>query len=136
MFDKLKSYLFPQQKWLTKKIPKTWEDKPELIRNILFEILVNYVEEEEGLQDQWDWEKEICAGHVSDKYVADIKKHDGELRAAYQYVKNGRLLIEEYLDFILEKDDIKKYAEVEDYLQKRDIEIMTIIVKHHGKMWT
>ena len=41
----------PRQKWLTKTIPNTWCDKTSLIPHLLFTCLVNYVEDENGLQD-------------------------------------------------------------------------------------
>lgn len=57
----ISSYFNPHQKWLTKVIPNTWMDKPELIRNLLFACLVNFVEKdgEDCFEvNDWAWSEE------------------------------------------------------------------------------
>ena len=42
----IKVFFKPKQKWLTETIPNSWKDKPELIRDILFECIIHFIEEE------------------------------------------------------------------------------------------
>lgn len=57
--DKIKYSFVNRQRWLTKKIPRTWRDKDSLIEIVLFECLKNYVEGEIGKEElfnknRWD----------------------------------------------------------------------------------
>lgn len=61
---KLHESVFPQQKWLTKKIPRGWVDKDDLITLIVFESVVHFVEEEfNGVQDL-------------EKYIYELKSNE------------------------------------------------------------
>lgn len=80
-----------QQDWLRKEIPWDWCDKVELIPRLLFTCLINFVDEENGLnQLDGDWDKEVSAGYVNQDYVDNVFKVYGELKEAYTYVKNER----------------------------------------------
>jgi len=94
----------PKQKWLTKKIPRHWSDKPELIRDILFECLVHYIEEEKAFDNlDWDWSDEVEAGHISQKEADATNKAREELEWAYVYIKSDRPDKKAYENDLLEK---------------------------------
>lgn len=51
----VKNYFWPQNKWLTKHVPKGWIDKDALLENILAATIVEFVEGERGLKvTVWD----------------------------------------------------------------------------------
>lgn len=91
VYWKICAFFKPRQRWLTRVIPNTYCDKVELVPRLLFVVLVDFVESEDGLsQLDIDWSKEIADGHVTQDYVDDIKRTYGELRDAYHYVKHER----------------------------------------------
>jgi len=95
LYWKVRGIFIPQQRWLTRVIPRTFCDKVELVPRVLFAILVDFVENEKGLsQLDMDWAQELADGHVTQAYVDDIHKTYGELRDAYNYVKHERAALQ------------------------------------------
>jgi hypothetical protein len=92
------AYFNPRQKWLTKTIPNRWCDKTSLIPHLLFTCLVHYVEEEKGLQDDYDYSEDLKAGFVSQEYVDSVLTTDRELREVYNYIKTERPGLELHLE--------------------------------------
>jgi len=125
IWSSIKEFFSPKQSWLIKKIPNHWMDKPELIQLVLFETLIDYVENEEGLKDQFDFSEDLRAGYIGQEYVDNVKAVDGELRRVYNYIKNERQALEESYDY-----------RVYDEMDKKDMEAMTTIVKYSGYLWT
>jgi len=83
------------QDWLRNSIPKTWTDKVDLIPNLLFTCLINFVEEENCLdQLDMDWSEDIEKGYATQEYVDNINKLYGDLKKAYEYVKTERPQLE------------------------------------------
>jgi len=144
------SWFNPKQKWLTRVIPNTWCDKVELIPQLLFTCLIDFVEEEKGLgQLNIDWKKELEDGHVSQEYVDDVIKVYTELRDVYNYIKTERVQLERqhnesYPDYPLPtelkgKDYHELYAEtnrLEKLINDKDQWAMHAIVTHVGCLWT
>jgi len=161
----ISAWFNPRQKWLTKTIPNTWCDKVELIPHLLFACIINYVEDEKGLQDNVDWDADIAKGYVTQEYVDNRNQIYSELREVYNYVKTERPQLEDKHDnsyptskeedFFYETEDGKfimrscedlygmsfkeAYADT-DRLQKlieeKDMWAMNTIIKHHQYMWT
>ena len=89
----------PRQKWLTSVIPNRWCDKVELVPLVNFAILIDFVEQENGLnQLDTDWEQELKDGHVSQEYVDNVMRVYGELKGVYNYIKNERPQLEKDLE--------------------------------------
>jgi len=95
---KISAFFNPRQKWLTKTIPNTWCDKVSLIPHLLFTCLIHYVEQEEGLSDNYDYAEELEKGHVSQQYVDSVLETDRELREVYNYIKTERPGLELHLE--------------------------------------
>ena len=92
---KIRAVFIPQQRWLTRVVPRTYCDKVELVPRVLFAILIDFVEKEKGLaQLDMDWSKEVADGHVTQNYVDDIYATYNELRDAYDYVKHQRAALQ------------------------------------------
>ena len=74
---KISAFFNPRQKWLTKKIPRTYCDKPELIRDILFNCLENFVSEDGedcfNVAD-WEWSEEKKESRRKLELAMDIIK--------------------------------------------------------------
>lgn len=144
------SWFNPKQKWLTRVIPNTWCDKTELIPQLLFACLIDFVEKEKGLgQLDIDWSKELEAGHVSQGYVDNVIKTYTELRDVYNYIKTERAQLEKqhnesYPDYPLPPElEGKGYYEVyaetnrlEKLINDKDQWAMHAIVTHVGCLWT
>ena len=142
----------PKQKWLTKKIPRHWSDKPELIRDILFECLVNFIEEEKAFDNLgWDWSDEVEAGHISQEQADATNKAREELEWAYNYIKCDRPRKKVYENDLLDKafegvdffDTIPKQQgaildksiKIENYISEHDQKALNIIIKHYERLW-
>ena len=99
---KIKCFFYPKQKWLTDVIPNTFCDKVELIPNLLFACLVDYIEVEKKqnfIRDVgYDWAEELKDGFVTQTYVDAVNLREEELIKAYNYIKTGRDAIEEQIN--------------------------------------
>lgn len=115
---------FPKQRWL--KVPKEWCDKTELVPNLLFQIIINFVEEEDGLNSR-NWYYECEDGQVIDD--TDKKK---ELERAYRYAKYVR----NKLDKRSIKAHYKFYIYYSNLMSKCDKHYCHIIVKNLDFLWT
>lgn len=89
----IKNYFAPKQKWLTKKIPNHWQDKPELILDLLFEMVVHFIEEEKGISDL-DWQSEVESGYVSQEYADKHKQTEATILEIYKWIKTDRPAME------------------------------------------
>jgi len=131
----LKSYvscfLFPRQKWLTSKVPRTWQDKDELITNCVFECLKHYVEEEEGVTNrtQQSWEEDLAKGYVSQAYVDNHISFCKTVMDAYNYIVTER-------PALLKKLHDDYTIELEEEIFEKDTEYLRQIVNVRGYMWT
>ena len=100
---KIKCFFFPKQEWLTNVIPDTFCDKVELIPNILFACLVDYIEVEKKqnfIHDiGYDWAEELKDGFVTQTYVDAVNLREEELMRAYDYIKRGRDVIQARIDW-------------------------------------
>ena len=123
-----------QQKWLTDKLKGDWMDKDGLLEICIFESLIHFVEEEEGLsQGDLDWSKDIESGFVNQAYVDRIKAREELLKHCYDCIKVKRVEIQKLIDSI---EDWKEYERIEKELYDEDSEVMRIIIEQRGYMWT
>jgi hypothetical protein len=83
----ISAFFNPRQKWLTKKIPNTWMDKTELIRVLLFECLIHYVEQEDGLDRMHLLKDDLKKGYIDQAYYDIDLLREKELLAAYKHIK-------------------------------------------------
>ena len=160
----ISAFFNPRQKWLTKKIPKRWMDKPELIWLVLSEILVHYVEKEEGLYSPDRYKEDLEKGHITQEYFDGIVKRDKELRAAYDYIKSKPELEKQLQDAYPERGSFedtfvkdgehyrmrtceelygcsfaeayKEVHKIEAKIQKEDQKALQTIIKYREYLWT
>ena len=95
---KIKCFFYPKQKWLTDVIPNTFCDKVELIPNLLFACLVDYIEVEKKqnfIRDVgYDWAEELKDGFVTQTYVDAVNLREEELSWACRCRKPTFIVIE------------------------------------------
>lgn len=151
--DKISTFFFPRQRWLTKAIPRTWCDKTELIPLLLFTCLIDFVEKEKGTEQlHVDWTEDLEKGYVTQEYVDSVNRIYSELEEAYRYAKTGRKELLDALNksypeinfsktgtFSTEQPYHIAYAEtnrLEKLIEDKDYWAMNIIIKHVGVLWT
>ena len=132
---KITAFFNPRQKWLTKHIPNTWQDKPELIQDILFACLIHYVEGEEGLHNASFYEQDLKDGHLSQEYYDRSVEMNNDLREIYNYIKVERPVLVSKIS-IDDQIDIVAWLKAESTLNDKDIWAMTVIVKYSKYLWT
>ncbi len=133
-YDKLRYFLNPRQKWLTKQIPSEWNDKTTLIPLINFAMVKHFVEVED-------------ANHLTNWAASGdgpAKFHE-ELKDCYDYIKNRRPQLEKELDASYPDEDTRTgkyeidYAEtnrLELLINKEDTKYLTWIVINRDYFWT
>lgn len=148
-------FFTPRQKWLTDKIPNNWCDKVELIPLVLFEILVNFVEQEMEAVS-WDFSQEVRHGNCSQEYSDHIKFIKSEILSVYDYIKIKRPSLEQELkdlhppleDVVKDLQNLfdnrssslmdahREIERVKKEIEDLDTQAMYKIVKYRSYLWT
>jgi hypothetical protein len=82
-YEQISSRLRPRNKWLAKKLPRTWCDKVQLIPLVLYEMIIHFVEEEKCFE-----RLEYCNIPEEEKMIKEI----------YHWAKTGRKAFIEKID--------------------------------------
>jgi hypothetical protein len=144
-YKQVSSRLRPRNKWLTKKIPRTWVDKDTILEICVLESLKHYVEPEgedcmnvidTECEHQREFYAEVKRNYelITQKLPALQKEMDAEwdriheLKFSWKDINNG------------DKDDYeRKYGKVnrlEQEIYDLQTEIMVWIVKNRNGLWT
>jgi hypothetical protein len=115
--DKIKYFLNPRQKWLTKQIPKSWRDKCTLIPDLVFACLIHFVEVENGIE------------HSTWEYSENVKD---DLVKAYRYAKHIRARLEK-LTWSVPYERCRYYEKLYDRLETH---YLMKIIEHRDYLWT
>ena len=142
----IKDFLFPQQQWLRKVIPRSYQDKVELLPAVLFAFIVDFVEQENPFQfSEWDDlsvpefypdEPEAIKAYLEH---ATARKEAGEfIRACYQYIKVERPKAQKEIDDMEAKtsEDLERLIASEEAMTEKDTAFLTGIVKYRNYLWT
>ena len=142
-YDQISSRVRPRQKWVYKCLPRQWQDKDSVVRLVLFECIIHFVEREKCFETiVWTW------GDGSKKVVAKI-------REIYDWIKVVRPQMEakmwdayppmrkiDVLDWVkasTKEEYESKYGEVdrlEKYIDDKDTEYLQWIVVNRSSLWT
>jgi hypothetical protein len=126
------AFFRPRQKWLTDKIPNRWRDKDYIIETVLFACLIDYVENEKGIDNFFsDWSDDLSKGFVSQAYVDNVKTNEKQIFTVYKYLKEERPNLEKTIE---QFDD--NYFELVNQLHEKDTEALVTIIKFRGHLWT
>jgi hypothetical protein len=149
----IKCFFNPRQKWLLKKIPNHWCDKVDLIRIVLFESLVHYVDGEKCF-DVLAWEEEDIEGSdLNWKTLLNEKQErKAKILKCYDYITKQRPQLSIDLDKAYPEFDIddmlqvrktinylETYGEViriEALIEKLDKETLSTILELRETLWT
>jgi len=131
----------PRQKWVMNNITDRWMDKPVIIETVLFNCIIHYIEQEKALEIVvWDEEEknkllEIYYWARNDR-AAKIKEMEGSyppLEEAMPEVfgdEKKRVSKRTY------EEMYGKVNELEEFINKKDTEYMTWLVKNRALIWS
>ena len=147
--DQISTRIRPRQKWLTKQIPRSWNDKVTLIPDVLYAMVIHFV----------DVDGEDCF-NVTDFAASGLEEEEKMLRQIYAWAKTGRAEFAKRIGLAYpelpknDKGDVdlnawcnqertpesyeRDYGEVsrlEAELEKRDTEYLRWIVTNRRIMW-
>ena len=127
-----------RQKWLTDQISGDWIDKDYIIETVLVQCLFGYVEQEKNgqLPDRGYYDEDIKAGHVTEDYAKKSYAWNDAIRKVYAYFKTERAALEKEIDDAFDANEIQRAIKAKNDLYKRDTEMLNVIVKYRGYMWT
>lgn len=136
LHQRVKDFLWPKNKWLTKIIPNHWIDKDGLLEEIIAASLIHFVEEEDGLNKcDWTASKEHWAAY-------------NKLTEAYHWFKwRKRAKENNWLAMIPETDLLKELSkdEKEIFRIAHDTELtkqaldnfhILNVIKYRNHLWT
>jgi hypothetical protein len=139
-------YFFkPQHELIRKAVPNSWRDLDGILEDVLFAIIVSFVEEEKGLDqiqmiinslnkdDEYiknEWGSvDAFWNYYNDRYQDYLR-----LQSIYIWVKTGRKAMQNYLESI--DNNWEEYAKVEQDIYDRDSEYLADLVKLRKYLWT
>ena len=141
-YEYIRTIFVNQGGWLVKKIPRTWADKPELLESVMFEFIINFVEDEECFKTiNWD----SCESHAEAAKV---------IREIYNWAKFDRPLIQYNIDSINYRELRYKFKEsglpidqqyefvygkqnaLEKQISDNNEKFLIELVKIRGFLWT
>lgn len=111
-----------RNKYLRKLLPKTWADKPELYRQIVFAMIEHYVAKDgEDALDFIVWDNDDA--HKAQRAFIDD---------AIKWIQIDRPLLVK----AAEERSIKASIEIEDEIDKKDKEILKGFAEYYRGFWT
>jgi hypothetical protein len=151
----IKCFFNPRQIWLIKKIPNHWCDKVELIRIVLFECLVDFVDGEKCFEVLCWGENEEDYKHYGENWqqiVQEKQEEKAKILKCYDYITKQRPQLSIDLDKAYPEFDIDDmlqvrktinyldtYGEViriEALIEKLDKETLSTILELRERLWT
>jgi hypothetical protein len=151
----IKCFFNPRQRWLIKKIPNHWCDKVELIRIVLFECLVDFVDGEKCFEVLCWGENEEDYKHYGENWqqkVQEKQEEKAKILKCYDYITKQRPQLSIDLDKAYPEFDIDDmlqvrktinyldtYGEViriEALIEKLDKETLSTILELRERLWT
>lgn len=138
-YNQISSRIWPRNRWAEKVIPRTWADKPELIREFLFATVRHLVSEDgEDCFNTVEWDE----------------NHAVKLREIAEWAKSGRDVARNHMDSLWsppeistengapffiegsERGDLNAYIAAERAIEDRDTEYLVWIVSNRAILWT
>lgn len=126
VYSWLMDLINPKQRWLIRKIPRHWKDKSELIPDLLFSMVIHFVEKEDGLVVlRYQIDSPGIDGEIDPRRVEEYSKAESDIHAAYIWA--------------LARDRMYATAvtmEQECVCNNFDTTHMQSIVRHYRHFWT
>jgi hypothetical protein len=139
-------FFYPQHENLRKAIPKTWRDLDGLIEDFLDAVIIDFVENEKGLDQitmieeserksideiTENWGSVSAYNRYRDAHLDNYKK----LSEIYTWVKSGRSAMRKYSDSI----DLENYLEIEkteNAINNNNTKYYTTLIELRSYLWT
>jgi hypothetical protein len=128
-YEQISCRIWPRQKWLTKQIPKTWQDKDGLIEDLVFACLVNFWEAEDG-EESLRLQYIDPDNRLSDERRAKFRDIYQRLNKAYFWAVSRKALWD---DPTLSP---KELVEQEAVLTEKDSYFLKEIIELREYLWT
>ena len=142
-YQQISSRIWPRNKWLTKQIPRTWQDKDHILETCVIGALKHYCDED----------GEDCFHTLSCDNPPWQKEFMSEVRRNYELATQKLVALQKALDAEWEtlphrswQDMNKKdpeYDRISDNIEKLEkeiydlqTEIMVWVVKNRNGLWT
>jgi hypothetical protein len=119
-YEQIKCRLNPKQKWLTKIIPLTWTDKTWLIPEVLFAMVIDFVEGEKCFENT--------------EYGGDV--FSTELKQCYDYAKAERKKLQKEYENVSIENGFEEYSRLEKLITDTDTHWLIWIVSNRDRLWT
>ncbi len=132
----LLKWLFGDNAWAAAVLPRTYHDKDEIIRRVLFEALVRYVEDEDDLKigrDREYYSVELQSNFMTLEEIDARIAWRQPLYDAYLYIKETRPKLQADLNH---NNDLRICITLITEIEELDQQTMETIVKYSGYMWT
>lgn len=153
-YTQISARLWPRQRWLTKQIPRVWNDKVNLIPDLMYAMIVHYVEGEKCFETIcWDENLDNAAmiREIYDWAKTGKAAHEQKIQDAYPPISETKF-VSKPIEFnkkgkptfysLERKNNEKTYEELykevdrlEAELQKIDDKYLTWIVTHRQILW-
>ena len=136
------SRLRPRQRWLTKTIPRHWQDKPELLAETLYTFVRHYVGPDgEDALNRVEWEPEDAAmlAEIYAWATTGRAAAFAAISAAYPPLPTGDIKVWVAALNAVDPARDAAYAEVdrlEKAMEATDDRYLTWVVVNRGKLWT
>jgi hypothetical protein len=148
-YYKIHDFLFPRQKWLMKNIKNSWMDKTSIIPQVLFNCIIDFIEEEKALTIiDWDIDedgKKFRLEMIECYNWAKTERAqlDKQMWAAYPEITPERKLFKKLdngnYEYIPSKKTYEEeYGEVdrlEKLINETDTKWLTWLVINRDKLW-
>jgi len=145
-YSQISSRLFPRQRWLTKKLPRTWTDKDHVMEICVLECIKHYVEGEDALKcyketqadptfPEWqkEWDRQVKENYnLITKTLPDLQK---KLEKEWDKIPNlgWEDINKSNVSF---KKRYGKINKLEAEIYELQTKIMTWAITNRDKMWT
>jgi len=129
-YDWTRDFFFPQNRWATKCIPRSWSDKVELIPEFLYAAIINFVEGEKALETiVWSESGETKIKEIY--HWAKYIRHEMREQISKAYPElNPHDIFKSYEEL---------YGEVnrlESEYDRIETEHLTWMIQNRAKLWT
>ena len=135
-WDKIRFTWKPNQRWIKQHVEyKQWCEKPELIPQLLFACVINYVEPQ----------GEDCFNTICWESTPEHSEVEKGLRECYEYIKTGRAELQKEGDDALTvasgtqgpyEEVYGEHNRLEKLLDDTDEKYLIWIVQNRGYLWT
>lgn len=136
--NRISAWWHPPQKWLSDAIPKSYCDKDELIRVVLFKIFRDFVDVERGIHSiYWkgmgfEYPDQVAGLEIEEKN----RKIAKEMWKAWDWIAIGREESVKKLSILRAAEDYNSSHPLDKEIEDTDTKVLAKIVEWRPLLWT